>query len=50
MKERPKMPLYTIHDSLVTTEPHLDFIKGVATSEFYALGVTPTFKTEAWID
>lgn len=50
MKERPKMPLYTVHDSLVTTESHLDFIRQIAMEEFYALGVIPTFKTEAWTD
>jgi hypothetical protein len=50
MRERPSMPLYTIHDSLVTTKRHFDFIERVAMDEFYALGVTPTFKTEAWTD
>jgi hypothetical protein len=50
MRERPSMPLFTIHDSLVTTEPHLDFIRRIAIDEFYALGVTPSFKTETWTD
>lgn len=50
MKERPNMPLYTIHDSLVTTKPYFDFTRAVAMEEFYAVGVTPTFKIESWID
>lgn len=50
MKERPELPLYTIHDSLVTTERNLDFVERVAMEEFSTLGVSPTFKTEAWTE
>ncbi|AFR36033.1 hypothetical protein B739_1435 [Riemerella anatipestifer RA-CH-1] len=45
----PFAPIYTIHDSIVTTERHVGFIK----SELYnvlkeSIGTTPSLKIERW--
>lgn len=48
MHERPDTPLITLHDSLCSTEPHLDYLEDVARDEFRQIGVVPTFKQEQW--
>lgn len=48
MQQCPTIPLYTVHDSLVTTENHLHRVRSVAQDEFAVLGVAPTFSVESW--
>jgi hypothetical protein len=48
MRERPRMALLTLHDSLLTSsKADLDYIVGVILDEFRKLGVTPTLKRKA---
>jgi hypothetical protein len=47
-KEQPDIPLVTIHDSLLTTEAHLEYVTTVARSVFERLGVRPTFHHESY--
>jgi len=44
MKENPDAPVFTIHDSLMTTLQHKDYIYDVMMSEFESLGVRPTIR------
>jgi len=46
--EQPDIPLVTIHDSLMTTAHYVDYVEGVARSEFERLGVSPTFHPESY--
>ena len=46
--EQPDIPLVTIHDSLLTTPAHVDYVETVARSEFARLGVSPTFHRERY--
>ena len=46
MEDRPTMPLATIHDSVLSTDEHIDFVRQVALEEFGRLGVRPAFKTK----
>lgn len=48
MRERPGTPLYTIHDSLITTREHVSFVKTVIRDEFAALGVRPRLRKECY--
>ena len=48
MEERPRIPLYTIHDCLLTTDEHYDYIRGVMLDEFAKLGVTPQIRKETY--
>ena len=48
MKERPNIPLATVHDSFLTTAEHADYVEAVALEEFAKLGVQPTFKRETY--
>lgn len=48
MKERPEMPLATIHDSFLTTLDHIDFVHSIALDEFRKLGLNPTFSIETY--
>jgi hypothetical protein len=48
MAERPKMPLVTVHDSLVTTIEHIEFVRAVLLDEFAILGVRPQFTEDVW--
>ena len=50
MREQPSMPLYTIHDCLVTTDEHVELVRSVAMDAFAAIGVVPTFTIETWHD
>jgi hypothetical protein len=47
--ERPYLPLATVHDSLVTTDEHLAFVKAIALDEFKKLGVIPLFNLEPYL-
>ncbi len=42
--ERPQVFLGTIHDALVTTPHHADYVRRVMTEEFRRVGVTPTIR------
>jgi hypothetical protein len=42
--ERPRIFLGTIHDALVTTPDHADYVRRVMTEEFRRVGVTPTIR------
>jgi hypothetical protein len=47
--ERPKMPIFTIHDSIVTTVGNEDFVKTVMQDELlYWVGVQPNVSIEYW--
>ena len=46
MKERPDMPVLTLHDSLYTTEHFLDDLLRIMQEEFARIGLIPTFKME----
>ncbi len=48
MAERPNMPLVTVHDSIVTTDEHIGYVRAVLLDEFAKLGVRPAFTSEAW--
>jgi hypothetical protein len=44
---KPDVPLFTIHDSIVTTKEHLELVKGIILEEFEKLiGETPKIKCE----
>lgn len=46
-----QVPIYTIHDSIVTTIEHQDYVKDVITEEFTcAIGVAPSLDSEIWIE
>lgn len=48
-RERPEMPLYTIHDSIVCPVGNEDYVAQVIREEMNkAIGVTPTLKYEYW--
>lgn len=47
-KSRPSMPLLTIHDSLVTTEEHIEYVRAALLDEFTRIGVVPHLKRENW--
>jgi hypothetical protein len=44
LEERPGVPLFTIHDSLLTTPEHVGYVRGVIREEFAELGVRVTLK------
>ncbi|MCM1221084.1 MAG: hypothetical protein NC548_42035 [Lachnospiraceae bacterium] len=44
-----KVPVFTIHDSIATTEENVKFVKNIMDEELYkAAGVHPNFKEETW--
>jgi hypothetical protein len=46
-KERPSLPIFTIHDSIVTTVGNEDYVQDVMREELkLAIGATPTFGLE----
>jgi len=46
-KERPLLPIFTIHDSIVTTVGNEDYVQNVIREELkLAIGATPTFGLE----
>ena len=48
-KERPKAPIYTIHDSLTTTLENLEYFERVMREELEKyIGIEPNLKVEYW--
>ena len=48
-EERPDVPLFTIHDSITTTIPNVEYVKEVMTEELTRhVGIRPNLKTEYW--
>lgn len=48
-KENPDIPLFTIHDSVITTEEHVDFVLQIMRDVIKdAVGSEPTIKIEPW--
>ncbi|GAG19048.1 unnamed protein product, partial [marine sediment metagenome] len=48
MRERPDIPVFTIHDSILTTRPFVPFVEGVLRNEFEQIGVRPAFEQEEY--
>lgn len=49
-KSNPHLPIYTIHDSIVTFEEQADFVQGVLKNEFnFAIGLMPSLSIERWV-
>jgi len=47
--ERPRLPIFTIHDSIVTTEGNEDYVKSVMEQELMnAIGFEPTINIERY--
>jgi hypothetical protein len=46
MNEMPEAPVFTIHDSILTTEPFVDDIQAIMKGEFSHLGLSPSFHIE----
>jgi hypothetical protein len=46
MREKPALPLYTVHDSLLTTREHVEYVRSVILDEFRKLGIHPTLHEE----
>ncbi len=48
-RERPKLPIFTIHDSIVTTKGNEDYVMQVMKHEMQmAIGIAPTLSIEIW--
>ncbi|PJB57380.1 MAG: hypothetical protein CO098_11835, partial [Bacteroidetes bacterium CG_4_9_14_3_um_filter_41_19] len=48
-KEKPKAPIFTIHDSITTTMDNLDYVKQVMHEELEQhIGIAPNLKVEYW--
>jgi hypothetical protein len=48
-KNKPKLPIYTIHDSIVTLADHKEMVRDVVKREFYsAIGLEPSLSFEMW--
>jgi hypothetical protein len=48
IEERPDLPLFTIHDCLVTTVEDLDYVRVVIEDEFARLGIGVGLKVKLW--
>jgi hypothetical protein len=46
MIEIPDAPVFTIHDSILTTAPFVEAIRGIMIEEFARLGISPTLHDE----
>lgn len=50
-EERPDIPIYTIHDSIVTTEKNAKYVKRVMSDVLLeAIGIAPTITEVHWIE
>ena len=50
-KEQPKLPIFTIHDSIVTTDGNQDYVSNVIKKEAYKLtGLKVSLGIERLID
>jgi hypothetical protein len=48
-KERPKLPIYTIHDSITTTVGNEEYVQNVMKEEIQkAIGIVPALSIEFW--
>ncbi len=48
-KERPRLPIYTIHDSIATTEGNEYYVKRILEEKLQAaIGYLPKLSTELW--
>jgi hypothetical protein len=48
-RSNPHLPIYTIHDSIVTLEEYAEFVQGAVKSEFQsAIGLMPSLSNERW--
>lgn len=48
-RERPDVPVYTIHDCVPTISEHIEYIKSIMSEELYqAVGLYPPLKIESW--
>ena len=45
-QERPDLPIYTIHDSILTTPDTLDYVRSIILETFERLGVYPLLRPE----
>ena len=47
--EKPRLPIFTIHDSVVTTAGHEEYVDAVIKEELEkAIGIPPAYKIEYW--
>jgi len=46
MEQTPDAPIYTIHDSVMTTPEHVDRVHRIMEAEFAYLGLTPSIKAD----
>ncbi len=44
--ERPNLPVYTIHDSILTTPKNMDYVRNIIMETFARLGIHPSLRTE----
>ncbi len=51
-EKHPNIPLYTIHDSIITTEDNIQVLEAEVTQHIkdYCYGIMPTLKTEYWCE
>jgi hypothetical protein len=48
-RERRTLPIFTIHDSIATTEGNVEYVKKIFEEELYnAIGYLPTLSVEHW--
>lgn len=49
-KEKPSVPIFTVHDSITTTVGNEDYVKHIIIEEFKRnIGIKPKLKTEYWL-
>ena len=48
MNECPELPLYTIHDSLLTTQEHAETVRRTMMEQFRRIGLVPTINVERY--
>lgn len=48
-RECPAIPLFTIHDSLLTTPPHVDYVEEVMRNEFAQIGIQVPLKKDVYL-
>ena len=47
--ERPDIPLFTLHDSVITTEKHVGYVRSVMSHVLEEwMGASPALKIESW--
>ncbi|WP_308130939.1 hypothetical protein [uncultured Flavobacterium sp.] len=48
-EENPEVPIYTLHDAIITTEDNANYVKRVLSEVLLeAIGIEPTIKLEHW--